>query len=143
LARAGYVDPIDTRQGPAGFARQPEITAARPQRRVALLDAMRQGSLIALGTEFGRPAGFDGGGGRGHHSKRFSLVLAGGGLRTGQAVGTSDELGMKIVSDPISIPDYHATIHAALGTDPATELHAGERPVPLTDGGVPIARLFG
>jgi len=260
-ARAGYVYLTDTRQGPAGFARQPEITAARQRRRESLLDAMRQGyrgdermpevvaeydtaarqaavlagpefmrlfdldaeqgslregyggefgqrlllsrrlveggvrfvevshnlgtvngtgwdthnagqlrqhllieeldkglsalvrdlqcrglldrTLVALGTEFGRPAGFDGGGGRGHHSKCFSLVLAGGGLRTGQAVGTSDELGMKIVSDPISIPDYHATIHAALGTDPATELHAGERPVPLTDGGVPIARLFG
>ena len=99
-------------------------------------------TLIALGTEFGRPAGFDGGGGRGHHSKCFSLVLAGGGLRTGQAIGTTDDLGMAVVSDPVSIPDYHATIHAALGTHPALELHAGDRPVPLTDGGVPIARLF-
>lgn len=260
-ARAGYVYLTDTRVGPAGFARQPEITDERQRRRESLLDAMRKGyrgedalpavvaeydtaarqafamagpefmglfdleaeaaglrenyggefgqrlllsrrlveggvrfievshnlgfvngtgwdthnegqlkqhllieeldkglaalvqdlearglldrTLIALGTEFGRPAGFDGGGGRGHHSKCFSLVLAGGGLRTGQAIGTSDELGMKIVSDPVSIPDYHATIHAALGTDPALELHDGDRPVPLTDGGVPVARLFG
>ena len=259
-ARAGYVYLTDTRVGPAGFARQPEITDDRQRRREALLDAMRRGyrgdagmpevvaeydtaarqafamagpefmglfdldaepatlrdgyggefgqrlllarrlveggvrfievshnlgfvngtgwdthnegqlkqhllideldrglaalvrdlevrglldrTLIALGTEFGRPAGFDGGGGRGHHSKCFSLVLAGGGLRTGQAIGTTDDLGMAVVSDPVSIPDYHATIHAALGTDPALELHAGDRPVPLTDGGVPIARLF-
>ncbi len=259
-ARAGFVYLTDTRVGPAGFARQPEITDDRQRRREAILDAMRRGyrgdagmpevvaeydtaarqafamagpefmrlfdldaeaaalrdgyggefgqrlllarrlveggvrfievshnlgfvngtgwdthnegqlkqhllideldkglaalvrdlearglldrTLIALGTEFGRPAGFDGGGGRGHHSKCFSLVLAGGGLRTGQAIGTTDDLGMAVVSDPVSIPDYHATIHAALGTDPALELHAGDRPVPLTDGGVPIARLF-
>lgn len=99
-------------------------------------------TVIALGTEFGRPAGFDGGGGRGHHSKCFSLALAGGGLRTGVAIGTSDESGMAIVDEPVSIPDYHATIHAALGTDPAMEFFDGDRPVPITDGGRPIARLF-
>src|SRR5688572_6866459 len=36
-------------------------------------------TLIVVATEFGRPAAFDGGGGRGHHSKTFSCVLAGGG----------------------------------------------------------------
>ena len=72
----------------------------------------------------------------------FSLVLAGGGLKTGQAIGTSDELAMKPAEDPVSLPDFHATIHAALGTDPAEELYDGARPVPLTDGGRPIAKLF-
>ena len=99
-------------------------------------------TLIVVATEFGRPAEFDGGGGRGHHSKCFSMALAGGGLTTGQAIGTSDDLGMAIVDEPISIPDLHATIHAALGTNPAEELYDGARPVPLTDGGTPIARLF-
>ena len=99
-------------------------------------------TLIVVGTEFGRPASFDGGGGRGHHSKCFSMVLAGGGLRTGQAIGTSDELAMKPIEDPVSLPDFHATIHAAFGTNPAEELYDGARPVPLTDGGRPIAKLF-
>jgi hypothetical protein len=57
-------------------------------------------------------------------------------------VGTSDDLGMEIVADPVSIPDFHATIHAALGTDPAEEFYDGERPVPITDGGRQIAKLF-
>jgi hypothetical protein len=70
------------------------------------------------------------------------MVLAGGGLKTGQAIGTSDELGMVPVEDAISIPDFHATIHAALGTNPAEELYDGARPVPLTDGGKPIARIL-
>ena len=99
-------------------------------------------TVIAVATEFGRPAQFDGGGGRGHHAKCFSMVLAGGGLKTGQAIGTSDELGMAPVEDAISIPDFHATIHAALGTNPAEELYDGARPVPLTDGGKPIARIL-
>jgi hypothetical protein len=99
-------------------------------------------TLVVVATEFGRPAQFDGGGGRGHYSKCFSMAFAGGGLRTGQAVGTSDDLGMEIVDEPVSIPDFHATIHAALGTDPAEEFYDGERPVPITDGGRQIARLF-
>ena len=70
------------------------------------------------------------------------MVLAGGGLKTGQAIGTSDELAMKTVDDPVSLPDFHATIHAALGTNTAEELYDGARPVPLTDGGRPIAKLF-
>lgn len=99
-------------------------------------------TLIVVATEFGRPAGFDGGGGRGHHSKSFSCVLAGGGLKTGQAIGQTDELAMKIESRPVSVPDLHATILATLGINPTATLHAGERPVPITDGGVPIAELF-
>ena len=99
-------------------------------------------TLIVVSTEFGRPAGFDGGGGRGHHSKSFSAVLAGGGLKSGQAIGTTDELAMKILDRPVSVPDLFATIFAAIGIDPAVNLYDGDRPVPITDGGRPLAELF-
>jgi len=99
-------------------------------------------TLIVVATEFGRPPEFDGGGGRGHYSKAFSMVLAGGGLKTGQAVGTTDELGNKILDTPVSIADFHATIYRALGIDPAKELYDGARPVPITDRGTPVARCF-
>ena len=99
-------------------------------------------TLICVSSEFGRPAGFDGGGGRGHHSKAFTVVLAGGGLQNGKAIGTTDELGMKIVDRPVSVPDLHATMHWALGIDPAHELYDGDRPVPITDGGTPVKELF-
>jgi hypothetical protein len=68
--------------------------------------------------------------------------LAGGGLKLGQAIGTTDELGKKIESRPVSIPDFHATIHHALGINPSEELYDGDRPVPITDRGQPIAELF-
>ncbi len=101
-------------------------------------------TLIVVASEFGRPAQFDGGGGRGHHAKSFTVTLAGGGLRSGVAIGETDELGMNIVSRPVSVPDLFATIHCALGIDPSKELIAdGNRPVPITDMGNPIRELFG
>jgi hypothetical protein len=99
-------------------------------------------TLVVIGTEFGRPAAFDGGGGRGHQGTAFSLVLAGGGLRHRGAYGVTDDQCKNAVENPVSIPDFHATIHAALGIDPTGELLDGSRPVPITDGGKPIASLF-
>lgn len=99
-------------------------------------------TLIVVATEFGRPPEFDGRGGRGHQSQAFSTLLAGGGLKTGQAIGQTDELAKKIVSRPVSVPDFHATIYAALGINHAKNIYAGDRPVPLTDGGTPVKELF-
>lgn len=99
-------------------------------------------TLIVVASEFGRPAKFDGGGGRGHHSKAFSVALAGGGLNNGKTIGTTDELGMTIADRPVSVPDLHATIHWSLGIDPTTELYSGDRPVPITDMGRPVDELF-
>jgi hypothetical protein len=99
-------------------------------------------TLIVVATEFGRPPEFDGRGGRGHQGTAFTLVLAGGGLKHRGAYGVTDELSRKIVADAVSIPDFHATIHWALGIDPAKELKDGARPVPITDGGRPIRALF-
>jgi hypothetical protein len=101
-------------------------------------------TLVVVASEFGRPAGFDGGGGRGHHSKAFTVALAGGGLKNGMTIGVTDELGMTIVERPVSVPDLHATIHCALGINPAEELYTSDnRPVPITDGGSPVRELFG
>jgi hypothetical protein len=99
-------------------------------------------TLIVLATEFGRPAQFDARGGRGHQASAFTLVLAGGGLRHRGAYGATDELAQRPVERPVSIPDFHATIYAALGIDPNKTLYDGPRPVPITDGGRPISELF-
>lgn len=100
-------------------------------------------TLIAIGTEFGRPAEYDGRGGRGHQGSCFSLVLAGGGLKHQGAYGVTDAMSKNVVENPVSIPDFHATIHAALDVDPAQELLDGSRPIPITDQGKPVAKLFG
>jgi len=99
-------------------------------------------TLIVITTEFGRPPEFDSGGGRGHQGTAFTCVLAGGGLRHCGAYGQTDEAGKKIAADPVSVPDFFATIHAAVGIDPAKNLYDGDRPVPITDMGQPIAALL-
>ena len=99
-------------------------------------------TLVVISTEFGRPPEFDGRGGRGHQSDAFSVVIAGGGMRTGQVIGETDELGKKIVKQPVTVPDLFATIYHALGVDPLKELYAGDRPVPITDMGKPVAQRF-
>lgn len=100
-------------------------------------------TLIVINSEFGRPAQFDSGGGRGHHSKNFTVVLAGGGLNHCGGYGVSDELAMNAVENPVSVPDLFATILATLQIDPSENLYHGDRPVPITDQGIPIAELFG
>lgn len=100
-------------------------------------------TLIVITTEFGRPPEFDGGGGRGHQGSAFTCVLAGGGLRHCGAWGATDDLAKKIVANPVSVPDFFATICAAVGVDYRANLHDGDRPVPITDQGTPIKELFG
>jgi uncharacterized protein DUF1501 len=100
-------------------------------------------TLIVVATEFGRPAEFDGRGGRGHQGTAFSMVLAGGGLKHCGAYGVTDELAKKPLENPVPLADFHATIHAAMGIDPSKVLMDGSRPVPITEDGRPIAALFG
>lgn len=131
----------------AGIQQQHELIRELDRALSGLIDdlescSMLDRTLIVVTTEFGRPPEFDGGGGRGHQGQAFTCVLAGGGLNHRGAYGSTDELSKTIVADAVSVPDFFATIHAALGTDPAMLLYDGDRPVPLTDGGKPIAALF-
>jgi len=99
-------------------------------------------TLIVINTEFGRPAQFDAGGGRGHYSECFSVVLAGGGLNHAGAYGVTDDLAMKAVADPLTVPDVFATILATMQIDPALNLYDGNRPVPATDQGTAVQTLL-
>ena len=100
-------------------------------------------TLVVIATEFGRPPEFDGSGGRGHHGDAFTTVMFGGGIRGGAVIGETDELGRQVVRRKISVPDFHATIHRALGIDPDKHLMTPDnRPVPVTDYGTPVAEAF-
>ena len=71
------------------------------------------------------------------------MVLAGGGLKHRGAYGTTDDLSKTVVENPVSVPDFHATMLAALQVDVSQDLMDGGRPVPVTDGGRPVAALLG
>jgi len=95
----------------------------------ALLHDLKQrglldSTLVVWGGEFGRtpmseirrPDEADNAG-RDHHPNGFSLWLAGGGIKGGQVIGKTDDLGLNIVEDPIHIHDLQATILNCLGLD--------------------------
>jgi Protein of unknown function (DUF1501) len=46
------------------------------------------------------------------------------------------------VDQPVSVPDFHANIHCALGINPAARLYDEDRPIAITDDGKPAKQLF-
>ena len=78
---------------------------------------MLDDTLVIWGGEFGRTPMSQGGDGRDHHIKGFSIMLAGGGIKGGITYGATDELGYAAVENPVSVHDLHATMLHLLGID--------------------------
>lgn len=74
-------------------------------------------TLVAVVSEFGRSPELDGMAGRNHHPIAFSTVLAGGGVRGGQAYGSTDPTGREVASHKVSVHDFNATIAQLMGVD--------------------------
>ena len=80
-------------------------------------------TLVVWGGEFGRTPlgenrkGFSKVTGRDHHPYSFSLWMAGGGVKGGQTIGTTDEIGWGVEDEPIHVHDLHATILHLFGFD--------------------------
>ncbi|MCA9143245.1 MAG: DUF1501 domain-containing protein [Planctomycetales bacterium] len=108
-------------------------------------------TLVIWGGEFGRTPMNEvrrgnafGKEGRDHHPFAFTMLLAGGGIKGGQVVGDTDELGYHPTKDPIHVHDLQATILHCLGMDheQLTFRHQG-RDFRLTDvGGNVVAKLL-
>jgi hypothetical protein len=77
-------------------------------------------TLVVWGGEFGRQptAEYDVGTGRDHNSYGFTMWLAGGGIKGGISVGTTDELGSSAVDQPYHVKRLHATVLQQMGLDP-------------------------
>jgi hypothetical protein len=99
--------------------------AAETDKPIAALmaDLKRRGlwdeTLIVWGGEFGRTPTSEGVNkpGRDHDWHGFSMWLAGAGVKGGQAIGATDELGFKAVEDRCHVSDLHATILHLMGID--------------------------
>jgi len=78
-------------------------------------------TLVIWGGEFGRSPTSDGGAGgsdgRDHNPYGFTIWMAGGGVKGGKVIGSTDELGLRAVGDPVHLHDLHASILALLGLD--------------------------
>lgn len=96
-------------------ADQPSAALVTDLARRGLLDE----TLVMWGGEFGRtPMGEDRETvGRDHHIDAYTMWLAGGGIRGGQTIGQTDELGFYPVEDRVHVHDLHATLLHLLGLD--------------------------
>jgi len=108
-------------------------------------------TLVIWGGEFGRTPMVENNPalgrsrGRDHHPNAFTMWLAGGGIRGGQTIGKTDELGYHVVEDPVHVHDLQATVLHLLGLDHTrlTFKHQG-RDFRLTDvGGRLVEKLIG
>jgi len=77
-------------------------------------------TLVVWGGEFGRQptAEYEKGTGRDHNAYGFTMWMAGGGVKGGVSVGTTDELGSTAVDNPLHVKRLHATILHQMGLDP-------------------------
>ena len=120
----------------------------------ALLTDLKQRGLlddtiVVWGGEFGRtPLGqlerVDEAAGRDHHPNCFSIWMAGGGIKGGQVVGKTDEIGLSIAEDPVHVHDLQATLLHCVGLEHTklTYRHMG-RDFRLTDvGGNVVTKLL-
>lgn len=86
-----------------------------------LADLRRRGllaeTLVVWGGEFGRTPMSEQGDGRDHNPSGFTMVMAGGGVKAGQAFGATDEVGLRAVEDRVHVHDLHDTILYLMGID--------------------------
>jgi hypothetical protein len=98
--------------------------------------------VVALG-EFGRTPRINGNRGRDHWPQCYTVLLAGGGIRGGTVLGSSDKIGAYPALDPVTPGDLAATIFWRFGLDPETEVRdQTDRPFRLAVG-EPIRKVFG
>ncbi len=82
--------------------------------------------------------------GRDHWVKNFNLLMAGAGIKGGQAIGKTDENGQEIVDTPVQVDDLFRSMCKAMQIDADMELHTPiGRPVKLVESGEVIKGLFG
>ena len=96
-------------------------------------------TLVVWMGEFGRTPKINPTAGRDHFPLAWSAVLAGAGVKGGQAVGSTGKDGMAVTDRPVGVSDFLATVFRAVGVDPKAENHTWDgRPITLVKGGQAI-----
>ncbi len=123
LAHSTWDDHVELKKGlkkNCDITDQPAAALVKDLKQRGLLDS----TIVVWGGEFGRtslaemrrPEDADYAG-RDHHPNGFSMWLAGGGIRGGQVIGATDELGLTVAEDKVHIHDLQATLLNRLGLD--------------------------
>lgn len=102
-------------------------------------------TLVVWGGEFGRTPFNEKGNGRDHNPWGFTMWFAGGGIKPGITVGSTDDIGLRTVERPAHVHDIHATILHLMGLDHlrTTYLHNGRAERPTITSGEVVKELLG
>ncbi len=104
---------------------------------------MENDVVTVMWGEFGRTPKINGGAGRDHWSPVMSALVAGGGLKMGQAIGASSARGEYPKDKPYRVPQVLSTLYRAVGIDPAMTFPNGSgRPMYILDERQPVAELL-
>ena len=104
---------------------------------------MLESTMVVLATEFGRTPIINVNKGRDHFPKAFTCLLAGGGVKGGQAYGKTDKDGINVAENKVKVPDFNATIAHAMGLPTDLKLHSPTgRPFTVAGKGKPITSIF-
>ena len=131
------------------FTKVPELAAQVDPAFAALIADLKGRGLLedtlALWTgEFGRTPKVNARGGRDHFPRAFNSVLAGGGVRGGQVVGSTAPDGTAVADRPVKVDDLLRSCCHALGVDADHEhLSPLGRPLRVVDKGEVVEELFG
>jgi hypothetical protein len=103
---------------------------------------MLKDTLVVWGGEFGRTPFNEKGTGRDHNPWGFSMWFAGGGVRGGQTIGATDEIGLRVTERPAHVTDIHASILWLMGLDHLrlTYLRNGRAERPTIVGGLHMVK---
>jgi hypothetical protein len=100
-------------------------------------------TLVIWMGEFGRTPRINGNNGRDHWPRSFTVALAGAGIRGGRTLGATSSSGTEVTQRPVGVADLFCTFCQALGINPRREYMTPlARPVPIVEGGRPVAELF-
>ena len=125
-----------------------KATGAEMDRGVAaLLEDLKQkgmldSTIVVLCSEFGRGPKINGNGGRDHHPKVFSTMLAGGGIKGGFIYGASDKGGFEVADKGVTIQDFLSTIGWAMGLPKEVTMSPSNRPFTVGDKGKAVMEMF-
>jgi hypothetical protein len=104
---------------------------------------MLEKTLVIWMGEFGRTPKINPRTGRDHFPKAFNVVLAGGGVRGGQVIGSTDSSGMAVTARPVSVPDLFCSFYQALKINARKENQSTlGRPIKIMDKGEAVKELF-
>lgn len=102
-----------------------------------------ESTLVMVTSEFGRTPKINSSNGRDHYPRVFSVALAGGGIKSGYAYGSSDALASEPNEDPVSPQQLAATMFSLMGVDPRKKLMTPDlRPVEIVYDASPIKEIL-